>query len=69
MKMQKYNCQYYLNSAIQIANMLDKLPKLPGWTRTEYNTIKKLLVKGIYSNLKIAKEYVYSDYEEDDDVK
>ena len=40
MKMQKYNCQYYLNSAIQIANMLDKLPKLPGWTSTEYNTIK-----------------------------
>ena len=49
--------------------MLDKLPKLPGWTRTEYNTIKKLLVKGIYSNLKTAKEYVYSDYEEDDDAK
>ena len=43
--MQKYNCQYYLNSAIQIANMLDKLPKLPGWTRTEYNTIKNFWLK------------------------
>lgn len=67
--MQKYNCQYYLKSAVEIANMLDKLPKLPGWTTNEYKTIKKLLIKGFYSNLKTAKEYVYSDYEEDDNGK
>lgn len=66
MKMKKYSSQFYLNSAIQIANMLDKLPNLTGWTSDEYYTIKKLLISGIYANLKATKQHIYSDYEEKD---